>query len=484
MQEKSVERNYIYNLLYQILVMIVPLVTTPYVSRVLGATGVGAYSFTGSIVSYFVLIGNFGFATYGQLEIAAKRNNKEQMTIEFWDIFFSRLVVMGLCSVIYAFYIIVTGEYINLYLILYIQIFAAAIDISWLLQGLEEFKKIVIRNLIVKFTSVIFIFLCVKNKNDLLLYVVIMQGSTLLGNASLFVYLKQFLCKINIKSINVKKHIIPSFQYFIPTIATSVYTLLDKSMIGWITRSANENGYYEQAQKIEQMAVTVVTSLSVVTLPRMTFLYKQNKIEEMKERLNSSIKFILFIAFPMMVGLNVMAVKIVPWFLGNGYEKSINLLQIFSVLILVVGLNNAVGKQVLMPIGKQKEYNKSVIIGAIVNFLCNSVLIYKYKSIGAAIASVIAETSILLMFLKFSDEYVRINELLKYSKKYIVSSLIMGIILWKINIYIPSNIIGITLQIVLGICIYFGILLFLKDEFILNCLEKKLLSAGIRIWKR
>lgn len=484
MQEKSVEKNYIYNLVYQILVMIVPLVTTPYVSRVLGATGVGAYSFTNSIVSYFVLIGNFGFATYGQLVIASKRNNKNQMTIEFWEIFFSRLIIMGLCSIVYAIYIIVAGNHITLYLILYIQIIAAAIDISWLLQGLEEFKKIVIRNLIIKFTSVVFIFLFVKGKNDLILYAAIMQGSILLGNASIFVYLRQFLVKINIKSINIKKHIIPSFQYFIPTIATSVYTLLDKSMIGWITHSESENGYYEQAQKIEQMAVTVVTSLSIVTLPRMTFLFKQNKIDEMKDRLNSSIKFILLIAFPMMIGLMTMAIKIVPWFLGSGYEKSIVLLQIFSILILVVGLNNAVGKQVLMPIGKQKEYNQAIIIGAVVNFICNCILIYKYKSIGAAIASVIAETTILLMFLKNSSEYIKIKDIFIYSKKYLLSSIIMGIMLVKLNVYVPSNTMGIALQLIIGIIMYFSILLLLKDEFIINWLEQKLVAMGVRRWKK
>ena len=225
--EKTVEKNYIYNLGYQILVMIVPLITTPYVSRVLGADGVGIYSFTSSIVSYFVLFGNFGIATYGQLCIAAERENKKRMTEEFWGIYFARMFLMLICMAVYLLYILFQKQYRTMYLVLILQLAASAVDISWLLQGLEEFKKIVLRNAVVKLLGVALIFLLVKEKKDLYIYATIMQGAVLIGNLSIYAFLREFLLPVSAKEIRIFKHIRPSIQYFIPTIATSVYMLLD-----------------------------------------------------------------------------------------------------------------------------------------------------------------------------------------------------------------------------------------------------------------
>ena len=428
--EKTVEKNYIYNLGYQILVMIVPLITTPYVSRVLGADGVGIYSFTSSIVSYFVLFGNFGIATYGQLCIAAERENKKRMTEEFWGIYFARMFLMLIC------------------------------------------KKIVLRNAVVKLLGVALIFLLVKEKKDLYIYATIMQGAVLIGNLSIYAFLREFLLPVSAKEIHIFKHIRPSIQYFIPTIATSVYMLLDKSMIGWITHSELENGYYEQAQKIEQMAVTVVTSLSVVTLPRMTLLFKQKKKEEMVQRLHGSIQFILWISLPMAAGIAGIAPNLIPWFLGKGYEPCVNLLCIFSVLIIVIGLNNAVGKQVLMPIGKQKEYNYAVICGAMVNVVCNVFLIPALQSVGAAIASVAAETVILFVFLKYSSEYITAKIIIKYAMKNMIASTVTGIAVGYSCRYFASSLVGLVLQVVMGMLCYIVVLILLRDPFTIEQIRK------------
>ena len=424
--EKTVEKNYIYNLGYQILVMIVPLITTPYVSRVLGADGVGIYSFTSSIVSYFVLFGNFGIATYGQLCIAAERENKKRMTEEFWGIYFARMFLM----------------------------------------------LIVLRNAVVKLLGVALIFLLVKEKKDLYIYATIMQGAVLIGNLSIYAFLREFLLPVSAKEIHIFKHIRPSIQYFIPTIATSVYMLLDKSMIGWITHSELENGYYEQAQKIEQMAVTVVTSLSVVTLPRMTLLFKQKKKEEMVQRLHGSIQFILWISLPMAAGIAGIAPNLIPWFLGKGYEPCVNLLCIFSVLIIVIGLNNAVGKQVLMPIGKQKEYNYAVICGAMVNVVCNVFLIPALQSVGAAIASVAAETVILFVFLKYSSEYITAKIIIKYAMKNMIASTVTGIAVGYSCRYFASSLVGLVLQVVMGMLCYIVVLILLRDPFTIEQIRK------------
>lgn len=466
----SVKKNYIYNLIYQLFAFIVPVITTPYISRVLSADGVGAVSYTTSVVTYFVLFGNLGIATYGQLQIAKRRDDKYKVSQLFWGIFIARFITMSLSSIVYVIYIMQSNEYKYLYIVLLSQIVAAAIDISWFLQGLEQFKKIVIRNSFIKIISVFLIFTLVKKESDIYLYALIINISTLIGNLSIWVFLKKYIQLIKLRDIEIIKHLKLSLVYFIPAIATSIYTVLDKSMIGVITHSTYENGCYEQAHKIEQMAVTVVTSLSIVTLPRMTYLFKHNKLDEMKKQLIKSLRFILFISVPMALGLISISSNFIPWFLGSGYEKGTILIRIFSFLIIIVGLNNAIGKQVLMAIGRQKEYNVSVIIGAIANILINLILIPLFDSVGAAIASVSAELIILLIFIYYSRDFIRIRDIILMSTNYVMSALVMMLLIYLSCNYISANFMSLSLQVGCGFLIYIGVLFILKDEFIKEAL--------------
>ena len=339
MQEKSVEKNYLYNLIYQMLVAVIPLIVTPYVGRVLGAEGVGAFSYTTAMTGYFALFGNLGVATYGQLKIAGERNNKHEMSKTFHELALLRIFLMTI--VLGAFFIFVftasQKENRTLYLVLIVQIVAAMFDISWFLQGLEEFKKIVLRNTIIKVISVVLIFAFVKKQSDLYLYAFIMNGSTLLGNLSIWLFIPSFIEKVSIRELRPFSHLKACLTYFIPTIATTVYLTLDKTMIGWFTSTNVENGYYEQANKIEQMAVTVVTSLSVVTMPRMAYLFKNNETEKLKNRLEQTISFISMIAVPMCFGMAAVSDYFIPLYLGNDFLPSIVLLKIFSLLLIVVG---------------------------------------------------------------------------------------------------------------------------------------------------
>ena len=377
---------------------------------------------------------------------------------------------MSLSSIVYVIYIMQSNEYKYLYIVLLSQIVAAAIDISWFLQGLEQFKKIVIRNSFIKIISVFLIFTLVKKESDIYLYALIINISTLIGNLSIWVFLKKYIQLIKLRDIEIIKHLKLSLVYFIPAIATSIYTVLDKSMIGVITHSTYENGCYEQAHKIEQMAVTVVTSLSIVTLPRMTYLFKYNKLDEMKKQLIKSLRFILFISVPMALGLISISSNFIPWFLGNGYEKGTILIRIFSFLIIIVGLNNAIGKQVLMAIGRQKEYNVSVIIGAIANILINLILIPLFDSVGAAIASVSAELIILLIFIYYSRDFIRIRDIILMSTNYVMSALVMMLLIYLSCNYISANFMSLSLQVGCGFLIYIGVLFILKDEFIKEAL--------------
>lgn len=466
----NVRSNYIYNLLYEVLILLVPLVTTPYISRVLGADGIGIYSYTLSIVTYFALVGKLGMSTYGQLQVARHRDEKEKISYLFWEIVILRFLTMSISALVYLLLIVYSKEYSIYYTLLLIYLLSCALDFAWFLQGLEEFKKIVFRNTIVKLLTVILIFTCIRHKSDLYKYFIIIQGSSLIGNIVILPQIKKYTVKINWREIKIFRHLKACLIYFIPTIATTIYLSIDKSMIGWVLKSNFENGYYEQANKIEQVIVTVVTSLSVIMLPRMAYLFKNKEIGKMKELLDNSIKFVLFISIPMAFGLTAIAPTLVPWFLGVGYNKCITILSILSCLIVVVGLNNVVGKQILMACGKQKEYNYSVIIGAIVNVIINCILIPIFGSSGAAIASVCAETVILIMFINFGREFVSIFKIFKYSIKYFISSCIMFISITSLNNNIEFNtsIGSIFMKVIIGFIVYMIGLLVLRDKFIFD----------------
>ncbi len=473
MSKRSVKKNYIYNLLYQMLAVVIPLLVTPYVARVLGVGPVGAFSYTTAVTGYFVLFGNLGIATYGQLRVAACRNDKKAVSKIFYELVILRFVLMGTASLLFLVFIQVFSaeEYRTLYMVLLIQIASSAVDIAWLLQGFEEFGKIVVRNTVIKVLSVILIFSFVKKPEDLYIYALIMNGSTLLGNMSIWYFAPAFVEWVPLSELEPRRHLRPCIIYFIPTIATTLYLSLDKTMIRWFTTSSVENGYYEQAQKIEQMAATVVTSMSVVTMPRMAYLYSNESVDRLKDRLQQSIRFILMMSIPMCLGMIAVSDNLIPLYLGSGYDKSAVLLKFFSFLIIVVGLNNAVGKQVLMPVGRQKSYNASVIIGACVNVALNSLLIPRLYSVGAVIASVAAETTILLAFIHYSKDYIQLSWILKASVKYLIAGLVMLAAILAAGGALGRSWPVLILQVTAGMAIYVVLILLMRDKFALEMLD-------------
>ena len=472
-QKQSVKKNYIYNLAYQMLAVIIPLMIQPYIARVLGAGEVGAFSYTTAITGYFALVGNLGIATYGQLRVAAFRNDREKVSQIFWELAILRFLMMAASTLLFILFIcfLARPENKTLYAVLTVQIMASAIDIAWLLQGFEEFRKIVLRNTIIKVVSVILIFMFVKKQSDLYFYALIMNGSTLIGNASIWYFTPSFVDRVPLKRLNLQRHLRSCIIYFIPTIATTFYLSLDKQMIKWFTDTTVENGYYEFAQRIEQMAVTVVTSLSIVTMPRMANLFNLNAIDRMRNRLEQTIRFILLLSVPMCLGMMSVTDYLVPLYLGSGFERSATLLKIFSLLIVVVGLNNAVGKQVLMPVGRQKEYNMSVILGALVNFGLNLLLIPHFYSVGAVIASVASETSILLAFIYYSRDYIRLGWIIKASARYVIAGAAMAGVIALSYTRLSMSWKSLAIQVVLGGIVYVAAVLVLRDKFALEMLE-------------
>lgn len=476
--KKSIKKNYLYNLIYQILTIIIPIITAPYLARVLGVKGTGVTSYTLSIVSYFIIFGSIGVSSYGQREIAMNRDDKNKCSKLFWELFLLKLFTSVLSILGYIFLIVSSTKYNVIYFILTLNILASIFDISWFFQGFEEYKFISIRNIIIKTLFTISIFVFVRNKNDLNLYILLNGLSLLISSLSLWIRLPKMINKISLKKINVFSHLKNSLIYFLPQIATQIYTMLDKTMLGIITKGEIENGYYEQAYKIITMSLTVITSLNTVMSPRMSYLYKEKKHDEIKEKLFKSLQFTFFLGVPMMFGIACTSYGVVDWFFGSGYEKVKLLLVVFSPIVIIIALSGCLGGQYLTPCGKRLQSAGALWVGAIINFLLNLILIPKYASLGAAISSVIAELIITILYFVLSKKYVDIKKMLKKFYKYFIASILMAIVILFLYHILKISILSTVIEIITGIIVYILVLLILKDDMIyyfLNLIKRKVL---------
>ena len=474
MQKKSIKKNYIFNLSYQILIMIIPLITTPYLSRVLGAENIGIYSYTLSITTYFILFGSLGVAMYGQREIAFAQEDLYKRSKIFKEIVILRAITLLFSMFLFYIAFCSHGEYKVYYLIFLFEILANMIDISWYFQGLEEFKKTVIRNTLVKIISVICIFLFVKTGGDLKKYIFIYVFSTFIGNLSLWLYIPKYTTKVKTKDLNVWQHFKPTVALFIPQIAIQIYTVLDKTMIGAMVSDKSEVGFYEQAQKIIKLLMTIATSVGTVMMPRIANTYAKGDFKKLKEYMNNSFNFITMITFPLMFGIISVSYKFVPLFFGEGYDKVAPLMCIISPIIVFIGLSNVTGTQYLLPTKQQKKFTISVVGGALVNFILNFILIRYYKSIGASIATVVSELLVTSIQFYLIRKEIKIKDVIKLSYKYFIASIIMFLVSVGIGILIKNNVLSIIIQ-VIGSCItYFFILIILKNEFILKNIDETL----------
>lgn len=470
MANKSITKNYIYNMVYQILILILPLVTTPYLSRVLGAEGIGIYGYTYSIVTYFVLFGSLGVALYGQREIAYVGEDKEKRNKIFIEVNIFRFITITIATIIYYFMFMKNNDFSIYYRILLFELWATAFDISWFFQGMEEFKKTVIRNVLVRICSVALVFLFVKTREDLAKFVLIYSLSDFIGNLSLWLYLPKYINGVKVKNIEIWKHIIPILMLFIPQIANQIYKILDTTMIGKIIIDKAETGYYEQSQKVIRLLLTIVTSLGVVMVPRMASTFASGDKEKVNEYMKMSFKFVFFLAFPLMFGIVSIAPSFVPVFFGQGYNKVVTLINIMCPILVLMGVANVVGTQYLLPTKRQKEYTISVTIGVIINFFMNYFLIKAYASIGASIATVLSQLVVDTFQLYYIRKDINVKEMLVLANKYIISSIIMYLCCFVTGNFAERLNVGdiweIIAQVSVGVIIYFTMLILLKDDYV------------------
>lgn len=465
--KKSISKNYIYNLSYQLLILVTPFITTPYISRVLGPDGVGTYSYTTSIVAYFILLASLGIANYAQREIAYHQDDVHAQSRIFYEVMGIRAITVSISLLSY--YLIISHCDVEdkvIYWVQAINILVVLFDISWFFQGLEEFGKIVLRNFVIRILSIAGIFLLIHDVSDLLLYIGLMAVMNFLGAVSIWLYLPKYLVRVARNEINPFRNFVVIVQMFLPQIAIQIYTVFDKTMIGILTGSAFENGYYEQAEKIVKMALMVVTSLGPVMLPRIAAAYAHNDTEAIYRYIMRSYRFVWMIGLPMMFAMIGLIDTAVPWFFGPGYEKVGLLVKVFSVLLLAIGISNVTGIQYLMAVNRQNALTVSVTAGALVNFALNLVLIPLFMSLGAAIASITAEICVTAVQFWFVRRVFDVSEILLLGRKYLLGGMGMLLVIMLLdNALQPEACILTTAVLGLsGVAVYSLFLLCTRDE--------------------
>ena len=470
MSSSKIMRNYLYNTIYQVILLITPLITTPYVSRVLGAEGIGIYHYAQSYVTYFMMIGALGTGLYGQREIAYVQTDVKAYTRVFKEIVAIRMTLSLIGSIVFYFVFCLSGEYSFVYRVLIIELLATGIDISWFYTGLENFKRVVIRNIIIRIVCIVSIFIFVKSEKDVIIYTICLTLPAFAGNISLWFGVRKLLDHthegLSMLFDGIKKRIRPIIGLFIPQIAIEVYTVLDKTMIGILGTDISQVGYYTQGQKLIKIVMMIITSLGTVMLPAMAALYSQGDKERIKQSIIKAFRFMIMMAMALIFGLIGIVYRFVPVFYGDGYDPVAILIIIISPIIFIIGASNILGKQYLLPTKQQTVFTISVVSGASVNFLLNMLLIPRLNAVGASIATVIAELTVTGIQCWYVRKEIPLIQCFKPLVKYLPLGILMCIIVRIIGCCVENNMIALITMIFAGAFVYIGVLFGTKDPMI------------------
>lgn len=451
----ELKKNFLYNVTYQLLILIIPLLTIPYISRILGSTGVGMYSYTYSIVYYFMIFAMLGLNNYGNRTIAKIRDDKKELSKKFKEIYCMQMITSVCMIILYFVYLIIFEfKYKNIAMLQSLYIISCLFDINWFFFGIEKFKFTVTRNTIIKVLSLIFIFTFVKSEDDIWIYTLILSGSVLISQLLLWPFVKKYIDNVKVKFKDVLNHFKPCLKLFLPVIAIAVYKVMDKTMIGWFS-GISEVGFYENAEKIINVPNAIIAALGTIMLPRMSNLYSKNDNEQSKKIIDKSIKLMMFLSFAMTFVLICISKNFSIMFFGKAFEKSGIIIILLSITIIFLSWGNVIRTQYLIPKEYDKIYIKSAFLGAIINFISNLVFIPKYDSIGACIGTIFAELSVMMyQTLSIKDE-LPIFSYLKSIIPFFFNSLLMFIIIYSFNYMELNSIIRILIQIILGCIIYY-----------------------------
>ena len=456
----KVVKNFLYNSGYQLLAILIPIITTPYLSRVIGAHGVGIYSYSYAIAYYFVMVIMLGLNNYGNRTIASIRDNNERLSSVFLEIYFLQLMIGFMVTFLYVICCIFLWSNSVSHWLMIFYVLSAIIDVNWFFFGMEKFRFITVRNIIVKMINTIAIFIFVKQSSDVNIYIFIMSFGLFFSNIILWPSIFRIIHLKKVTFSAIFSHLKPNLTLFIPVVAISIYTYIAKIVLGYFS-PIREVGYFEYSQRIIQIPLSLVVSLGTVMLPRMANLIATEDDGVVKKYIYNSLIFVMFISTSLCFGLMGVSKEFVPLFFGLGFEKCIYLFYLLLPSCCFMAFANVIRTQYLIPKKLDIIYIKSVSIGAMINLCLNLILIPKFQSIGAAVATLVTEAMVCI----YQSYMIRNDIELKKSLYNVLPFIFSGVIMYLFLLFVPQFssilIIQLFLKILIGVIIYFVSLLIL-----------------------
>ncbi|MBO6383962.1 flippase [Enterococcus casseliflavus] len=468
---KKTAYNFLFQSLFQVMKIILPLITIPIISKALGPEGIGIYNYTNSIAQYFVLFAGLGVGVYGNREIAIARENKDLLSFRFWELFGMSFFVSILSLI--SFLLLAFHSKDSFYLLLQAPIVLGAMfDISWFFMGIEDFKKTSLSSLFAQIISFFCIIYFVNGPDDLWLYILIQSGNIVITQAVMWLFVFE---NITFKRVNFKNmffHFIPSLQFFIPKIAIILYTNLNKTLLGWLD-SKDSVGFYTNSLIMNSILVTLVTTLDLVLLPKLSNLASKGSTVKIYDTIKKTVNLQLFFTIPMMFGIILISPKLVPWFFGDEFLILKTTIPLVSPLIVIMPLGLAVGRQYLVPMNKIKVYNLAVLIGALVSIVINLFFIPLIGLYGAIIATLSAELFVTLTrFTAFIIE-TKIKFDFTLIFKYVISSFVMFVVTYGLTFHLHPSIVTTLKQFLIGVIIYMIVNVILKSNILFQVLKNR-----------
>ncbi len=424
----SIKRNIWFQTLYQIVNTCLPLITAPYLARVLGADQLGVYSFTSSIVAYFTLAAMLGTVNYGTRAIASVKDDDKKLSQTFWSIYSLQAIVTCIALVFYIGYLgLFCRDNVVISTLQTIAVIDCFFNINWLYFGLEKFQFTATRSLIIRVLTVIAILVFIKQPSDLWLYALIMLSGTILSNMIMWIYLRKIVKWHRSHFPEIVSHLKQNLVLFVPLLAMSIYHIMDKTMLGLLS-TYDQSGFYYNADKVINIPVGVLTGIPTVLLPRMTSLISKGKSNEGDKLYLTSLEGVVLISIAISFGIAAISKEFAPLFFGPGYEDCIMLIIVLSPVLIVKGFSLTARNQYLIPHHLERIFIKSVVLGGIVNLIINALLIKPMGAMGAVIGTLSAELIACIVQYLEMNKYIKIQSVLKNTLVYICIGFIMFVL--------------------------------------------------------
>ena len=398
---KSLTKNIVYQTLYNILSTITPLITTPIISREMGSNGLGIFSYTLTVSHYFTLFAMLGIVNYGTRAIAETQKTKAALSQTFFSIYAIQFTMAAICNVAYLAYVfLLAPQNKTIFLLQGFWVLATLFDINWLFFGLEEFRITVTRSIIIKILTVTSIILFVREEhNPLFVYTLIMAGGQLVSMIAVLPLLRNRIGWFRPGLEQIKPHIKPILVLFIPLLSGVLFGSMDRLMLG-NRGEYDELGYYYNADRIINIPVSIINGVSTVLFPRVASLLSAQKEKEGLGFISKSFELVAWSAALLALGIAGCAKEFVPVFFGAGFDKCVELIYIMTPILILNAICIFYRMQYLVPMHHDKLYAVALFVGTGVNVLLNALLIPKYKAVGAAIATLVAQFVVMVVQMK------------------------------------------------------------------------------------